>query len=37
MANAIIFFAGMVAVAWLFWLVDWIARWRDRRSERGHV
>ncbi len=37
MANAIIFFGGLVAVAWLFWLVDWIARRRDRQSGRGHV
>ena len=37
MANAIIFMGGLVAVAWLFWLVDWIARRRDRRSDSGRA
>jgi len=33
MTEAIIFFGGLVAVAWMFWLVDWLGRRRDRKRE----
>lgn len=35
MTEAILFFGALVAVAWMFWLYDWIARRRDRK--RGHA
>ena len=34
MINALILFAGIVAFAWGIWLLDWIARRRDKRSHQ---
>jgi hypothetical protein len=31
MTEAILFFGALVAAGWMFWLVDWIARRRDRK------
>lgn len=33
MTNAIIFFAGLVAIVGVIALLDWLARRHDRRSQ----
>lgn len=35
MTNAILLFAGLVAIAWIIWFLDWLGRRRDRK--RGHA
>ena len=37
MTQAVLFFGALVAVVWIIWLLDWVARRRDRMSEHGHV
>jgi hypothetical protein len=37
MTNALLIFAGILAVVWIIALLDWLARRRDRRSQHGHV
>jgi len=37
MTNAIIFFGGLVAIVWVIWLLDWLARRRDRSSQHGRI
>jgi len=37
MTNALIIMAGILVVAWTIWLLDWLARRRDRQSGHGHV
>ena len=34
MTQAVLFFGALVAVVWVIWLLDWIARRRDRQA--GH-
>lgn len=29
--------AGVAAIAWFIWLLDWLGRRHDRRSQQGHV
>ena len=33
MTNVLILMAGIAAIAWGIWLLDWIARRRDRQSQ----
>ena len=33
MTNVLILMFGIVAFAWSIWLLDWIARRRDRQSK----
>ena len=35
MTEAILFFGALVTVGWMFWLLDWFARRRDRKSQHG--
>jgi len=34
MTNALLLFGGLVAIVGVIWLLDWIARRRDRQSEQ---
>ena len=34
MINAILFFAGIAAIVWTIWLLDWFGRRHDRRSRQ---
>lgn len=37
MKNAILFFAGLTAAAWLFYLYDVLARWWNRRTQHDRA
>lgn len=32
MTEAVLFLAGIAAIAWGIWLLDWLARRRDRHA-----
>jgi hypothetical protein len=33
MRNVVLMFAGMLAVGWIFVLLDWLARRKERQSQ----
>jgi hypothetical protein len=35
MRNAVLLFMGLVAVSWLFYLYDWLARRSEKKSQHG--
>jgi len=37
MMNAIATLTGITILAWMFFFVDWMARWKERKRREGRV